>query len=42
MMGQKSPNRGLRYLMCAAQEPSFFKRKGKCKGSDTQNCRFFQ
>lgn len=42
MMGQKSPNRGLRYLMCAAQEPSFFKRKGKRKGSDTQNCRFFQ
>ncbi|KAH8961741.1 hypothetical protein BDL97_05G064200 [Sphagnum fallax] len=42
VMGKKSPNRGLRYLMCAAQEPSFFKYKCKRKVSDAQNCRFFQ
>jgi hypothetical protein len=42
VMGKKSRNRGLRYLMCAAQDPSFFKNKCKRKGSDAQNCRFFQ
>lgn len=43
IVGEKSPNRGLRYLMCSRQEPSFFKRKGKRKESDTiGKCKFFR
>lgn len=43
VVGEKSPNRGLRYLMCSRQEPSFFKRKGKRKDSDTVGkCKFFR
>ncbi|KAG0557150.1 hypothetical protein KC19_11G106100 [Ceratodon purpureus] len=43
VVGEKSPNRGLRYLMCPRQDPSFFKRKGKRKDSDTiGKCKFFR